>query len=44
LSGLLRLGLGQTVNVTVTIARAGGSTLAADGTANFFTLNRVDQP
>jgi hypothetical protein len=44
LSGLLRLGLGQTVNVTVTIARAGGSTLAADGTANFFTLNRIDQP
>lgn len=44
LSGMLRLGLGQTVNVTLTIVHAGGSSIAADGTSTFFNLHRVDQP
>lgn len=42
ITGMLRLGVGASVSVAVTIAHAGGTTLAADGTSTYFTINRVD--
>ena len=44
ISGIIRLGVGASITATATVAHAGGTTIAADGTLTYLTLNRIDQP